>query len=82
MAEVVAFLLPFLPLLALLVCLLLGRYPGHAAVVRLSERLGARRRHRLGRAAGMLAGWSQRHAAHGGLLLAHASAGRAPPAQG
>lgn len=80
MAEVVAFLLPFLPLLALLVCLLLGRYPGHAAVVRLSERLGARRRHRRASVAQSRLGWPERHAAHGGLLLAHALSGRAPPA--
>lgn len=79
MAEVVAFLLPFLPLLALVVCLLLGRYPGHAAVVRLSERLGARRRRRAAVAQSRL-GWPERHAAHGGLLLAHALSGRAPPA--
>lgn len=80
MAEVVAFLLPFLPLFALLACLLLGRYPGHSAVVRLSERLAVRRRRRPAGAAVLLAGWSERHAARGGLLLAHASAGRAPPA--
>lgn len=80
MAEVVAFLLPFLPLLALLACLLLGRYPGHAVVVRLSERLGARRRRRRAAVAQSRLGWPERRAAHGGLLLAHALSGRAPPA--
>ena len=79
MAEVVAFLLPFLPLFALLICLLLGRYPGHAAVVRLSERLAARPRRRAA-VAPPRASWPERHAAHGGLLLAHALSGRAPPA--
>jgi hypothetical protein len=40
--EFGAFLLPAVPLLALLVFLLLGRYPGCDAIVRLSERLAAR----------------------------------------
>ena len=79
MAEVVAFFLPFLPLLALLACLLLGRYPGHAAVVRLSDRLAARPRRRRAAPARSRPAWPDRHAAHGGLLLAHALSGRAPP---
>jgi hypothetical protein len=40
--ELGAFLLPAVPLLGLLAFLLLGRYPGCEAVVRLSERLGRR----------------------------------------
>jgi hypothetical protein len=79
-AEVVAFFLPVLPLFALLACLLLGRYPGHQAIVGLSERLAARpRRGREARAA-LRASWSDPDFAHGGLLLAQALAGRAPPA--
>jgi len=41
-AQLVTFLLPALPLLALLLALLLGRYPGCAAIVRLSERIASR----------------------------------------
>ena len=44
--ELVAFLLPALPLLALLLTLLLGHYPGCEAIVRLSERIAGRRRTR------------------------------------
>jgi hypothetical protein len=36
-------LLPLVPLAALLAALLAGRYPGHAAVVRIAERLDRRR---------------------------------------
>jgi hypothetical protein len=80
-AELGAFLLPAVPLLALLVCLLFGRYPGCEAIVRLSERIAFRSRVR-SRAAG-------RHrvplrprsfAPGGGLLLALSLSGRAPPA--
>lgn len=35
--------LPLLPLAALLVALVAGRYPGHATVVRIAERLDRRR---------------------------------------
>jgi hypothetical protein len=78
--ELVAFLLPALPLLGLLAALLLGRYPGCEAIVRLSERIAARRR--------PLAGGSDRSttprrspsfAPAGGLLLALSLSGRAPP---
>ena len=40
--ELVAFLLPALPLLGLLLTLLLGHYPGCEAIVRLSERIAGR----------------------------------------
>jgi hypothetical protein len=79
--ELVAFLLPALPLLVLLASLLLGRYPGCEAVVRLSERIAARRRPRLGNSSRRTA--SRRvpsFAAAGGLLLAFSLSGRAPPA--
>jgi hypothetical protein len=79
MTEFGAFLLPVVPLLFLLVPLLLGRYPGCEAIVRLSERIAARRRRP--RAARPRLGhrWAP-HAAHGGLLLATGLCGRAPPA--
>jgi len=78
--ELGAFLLPAVPLLALLVCLLLGRYPGCEAIVRLSERIAAARL--------WVAGTSPRRtplrprvsAPAGGLLLALSLSGRAPPA--
>lgn len=81
MTELVTFLLPALPLLALLAALLVGRYPGCEAIVRLSERIAALRTPRP-----ELAG--RRRPAHrppsfarrGGLLLALSLSGRAPPA--
>jgi hypothetical protein len=80
MAELLTFLLPALPLLGLLATLLLGRYPGCEAIVRLSERIAARRL--------CLSGSSRRAAPRrprsfapaGGLLLALSLSGRAPPA--
>ena len=79
MAELVTFLLPALPLLALLLTLLLGHYPGCEAIVRLSERIAGRRR---------ADGTSERprtprspaFVRSGGLLLALSLSGRAPPA--
>jgi hypothetical protein len=81
-AELVTFLLPALPLLGLLLALLLGRYPGCEAIVRLSERIAARSRPRLG-AAGRRGSRrrSPSFAAAGGLLLAFSLSGRAPPAR-
>jgi hypothetical protein len=75
------FAIAAVPLLVLVAFLLFGRYPGCEAVIRLAERLASRTR--TGVAA---AGNSQRprppvwRAAHGGLLLAFALSGRAPPA--
>ena len=43
MTALVTFLLPVVPLLGLLATLLLGRYPGCEAIVRLSDRIAARR---------------------------------------
>jgi hypothetical protein len=80
--EFGAFLLPVVPLLGLLVFLLLGRYPGCEAIVRLSERIAAR-------ASGRTARASRRHrlplpprsfAPGGGLLIALGLAQRPPPA--
>ena len=81
MTELGAFLLPAVPLLALLTCLLLGRYPGCEAIVRLSERIAARSRFRRGGATGSRQPLSPRSfAPGGGLLLALSLSGRAPPA--
>ncbi len=82
MTELVTFLLPALPLLALLGMLLFGRYPGHEAIVRLAERIAARRRPRLGVSSRRLAPRrSPSFAPGGGLLLAFSLSGRAPPAR-
>jgi hypothetical protein len=78
--ELVAFLLPALPLLALLLTLLLGHYPGCEAIVRLSERIAAPERPGLS-ATGRTAPLRPRSIAPaGGLLLAFSLSGRAPPA--
>jgi hypothetical protein len=81
MTTLIASLLPLAPLLALLAALLLGRYPGHGAIVRLSERIAARSQRRPRRApADRRPRRAPLRAAHGGLLLAHSLSGRAPPA--
>jgi hypothetical protein len=81
LAELGAFLLPAVPLLALLVCLLFGRYPGCEAIVRLSERIALR--HRAREAPAFDRGRPSRPGSFvrgGGLLLALSLSGRAPPA--
>jgi hypothetical protein len=79
--EFAAFLLPALPLLALLAALLLGRYPGCEAIVRLAERIAARRRaHIAGSPRSASSRRAPSFAAAGGLLLALSLSGRAPPA--
>ena len=80
MGQLVTFLLPALPLLALLLTLLLGRYPGCEAIVRLSERIAgpgpevraAHRRFALPKP-------PRRFAPAGGLLIAFGHAQRPPP---
>ncbi|HVD39796.1 MAG TPA: hypothetical protein VNC16_02180 [Solirubrobacterales bacterium] len=80
MTELVTFLLPALPLLALLLTLLLGRYPGCEAIVRLSERIaGARRRTRDADRRPVLPKPSRASAPAGGLLIALGLAQRPPP---
>jgi hypothetical protein len=79
-AELVTFLLPALPLLALLLTLLFGRYPGCEAIVRLSERIAsgpsddraATRRSALPKP-------PRSFAPSGGLLIALGLAQRPPP---
>ncbi|HVQ57884.1 MAG TPA: hypothetical protein VMS60_03145 [Solirubrobacterales bacterium] len=80
MTEFVAFLLPALPLLALLLTLLLGHYPGCEAIVRLSERIAAGRRQGTGASRRPRTPRAPFFARGGGLLLALSLSGRAPPA--
>lgn len=78
--QLVTFLLPALPLLALLLTLLLGRYPGCEAIVRLSERIanGAPELREATRRAA-LPKPPRSFAAAGGLLIAFGHAQRPPP---
>ncbi len=75
------FLIAAVPLLLLIFCLLLGRYPGCDAALRLAERIASRARSQ----ATVAGNWRRprppaSRAAHGGLLLALGLSGRAPPA--
>jgi hypothetical protein len=80
MTEFGAFLLPVVPLLFLLVALLLGRYPGCEAIVRLSERIAARSRPKaFGAARPRLPQAPRSFAPGGGLLIALGLAQRPPP---
>jgi hypothetical protein len=79
--EFGAFLLPAVPLLALLAFLLLGRYPGAEAIVRLSERIAARGGRRPVRPTRRrLPPPPRSFAPGGGLLIALGLAQRPPPA--
>ncbi len=79
MVELVTFLLPALPLLGLLLTLLLGRYPGCEAIVRLSDRIARLRRRREAREDSGLAQPRRSSAPAGGLLIALGLARRPPP---
>lgn len=80
MTELGAFLLPAVPLLVLLICLLCGRYPGCEAIVRLSERIAARSRSERGRVTSAQPPLRPRSfAPGGGLLIALGLAQRPPP---
>ena len=79
MSELVAFLLPGLPLLALLLTLLLGHYPGCEAIVRLSERIAGHRRARDADRRRGLPKPPRAAAPAGGLLIALGLAQRPPP---
>jgi hypothetical protein len=70
-----------LPALALLVVLLLGRYPGEHLIIAVAER-ARRRPHRAARATTLRAPLGSTPAPRGGELLARALAGRAPPRMG
>lgn len=80
MAQLVTFLLPALPLLALLATLLFGRYPGCEAIVRLSERIaGCLRAARAAAGPSALPKPPRSFAPAGGLLIALGLAQRPPP---
>jgi hypothetical protein len=70
--------LALVPLLALLASLLLGHYPGHAAIVRLSERTVRRARAQRPRSADRPDS-PRSHSSSGGLLIALGIAKRPPP---
>jgi hypothetical protein len=78
--ELGTFLLPMIPLLGLLAMLLLGRYPGCEAIVRLSERITARQGTVKGTPqASLLPKPPRSFAPCGGLLIALGLAQRPPP---
>jgi len=77
--ELGAFLLPAVPLLVLLICLLCGRYPGCEAIVRLSERLATRSGSRAPAARPLTPLRPRSFAPGGGLLIALGLAQRPPP---
>ena len=70
--------LALVPLLGLLASLLLGHYPGHAAIVRLSERIRRSGRRQRPRSANRPDA-PRSHASSGGLLIALGIAKRPPP---
>ena len=80
MAELVTFLLPALPLLGLLLALLLGRYPGCEAIVRVSEWMArhGKSNHGVARLAASPEP-PRSFAPSGGLLIALGLAQRPPP---
>jgi hypothetical protein len=76
----IEFAVAAIPLLLLLVSLLLGRYPGCEAALRLAERIASWTRSSVT----VASNWRRphppaSHAAAGGLLLAFGLSGRAPP---
>jgi hypothetical protein len=78
--QLVTFLLPALPLLALLLTLLFGRYPGCEAIVRLSERIASLAREaRSASRRSALPKPPRSFAPAGGLLIALGLAQRPPP---
>ncbi|HET9591636.1 MAG TPA: hypothetical protein VFP17_01865 [Solirubrobacterales bacterium] len=79
MSQLVTFLLPALPLLALLLTLLLGRYPGCEAIVRLSERIAGDGPEVRASTRFALPKPPRRFAPAGGLLIAFGHAQRPPP---
>lgn len=80
MTELGAFLLPAIPLLLLLLALVLGRYPGCEAIVRLAERIAAAVARPSSASARPAPQRPRSFAPGGGLLLGLSLSGRAPPA--
>ncbi len=80
MSGLATFLLPALPLLGLLLTLLLGRYPGCEAIVRLSERIAnVEHQRRTAASRTLLPKPPRSFAPAGGLLIAFGHAQRPPP---
>jgi hypothetical protein len=76
----IEFAIAAIPLLLLLVALLLGRYPGCEAAMRLAERIASRARRKATTASNSRRPQSPAsRAAHGGLLIAFSLAQRPPP---
>lgn len=76
----IEFAIAAVPLLLLLVALLLGRYPGCEAALRLAERFASRVRRGLTAVRNSIRPRPPAsHAAHGGLLIAFGLAQRPPP---
>jgi hypothetical protein len=76
----IEFAIAAVPLLLLLGALLLGRYPGCEAAMRLAERFASRtRRKRIAASNSIRPRPPASHAAHGGLLIAFGLAQRPPP---
>jgi hypothetical protein len=76
----IEFAIAAVPLLLLLAALLLGRYPGCEAALRLAERIASRTRHRATTPSSSRRPQSPAsRAAHGGLLIAFSLAQRPPP---
>jgi hypothetical protein len=79
-SQLGAFLLPLVPLLLLVVALLVGRYPGCEAIVRLAEHIAARSGTGPGTRNRLRPHRPRSFAPGGGLLMALSLSGRAPPA--
>jgi hypothetical protein len=79
LTELGAFFLPVAPLLFLVVALLLGRYPGCEAIVRLAERIAARAGKPTRATRRPLPHAPRSFAPGGGLLIALGLAQRPPP---
>jgi hypothetical protein len=76
----IEFAIAAIPLLLLLVALLLGRYPGCEAAMRLAERIASRARREATTASNSRPPQPPAsRAAHGGLLIAFSLAQRPPP---
>jgi hypothetical protein len=79
MSELVTFALPALPLLALLLALLLGHYPGCETIVRIAERIARDLAPREAGRSSTLPKPPRSFAPGGGLLIALGLAQRPPP---
>lgn len=79
MTELGAFLLPVVPLLILVICLLAGRYPGYDAIVRFAESIDPSSKPTTTVVNLQRPAPPRSHAVCGGLLIAFSLAKRPPP---